>query len=638
MSWLKRIWLLPKAVKQFGARTIWLYAKYQLKLRSGWLRLQTPPRRRVKIDVQPIVLIHPAPCAQFKELLGESDAQVLAEADAILGGDVHLFGARSFKLNLSLPGKLKHWSAYQSQMPNGGDIKPVWEMGRFGWATVLARAYWLSGNEQYSEAFWQRFEEFSESNPPNLGPHWSSAQEVALRIISWAFCYSLLADSPSSRPERKLALARSIAEHAGRIPATIDYARAQNNNHLLSEGAGLYTAGAMLPAHPQAAAWRELGMAAFREGITAQVHEDGAYAQHSANYHRLMLQVGAWMAVMAGNELPAETADQLGRAIAWLAKLIDQQTGSAPNLGPNDGAYILPLSRLPFRDYRPALQAASIAFAGQARFPAGPWDEMALWLGLRPPEAKPLRPPAPIRITGEDSWAYFRVAHFKERPGHADQLHVDLWWRGINLARDAGSFLYTAPAPWNNALAATKVHNTLSINNQDQMTRAGRFLWLDWAQARLLSVDAGPHGEPTRATAEHDGYARSGLIHRRDVSTEANRWVITDHVLPTREKRRMERARLHWLLPDWKWQLENEELRLESPHGRVELSVATSVGEQMKFSIIRGGELFEGEVTADPVLGWYSPAYGEKEPALSLLVDVSGKPPFTIITTWTLPA
>jgi hypothetical protein len=112
---------------------------------------------------------------------------------------------------------------------------------------------------------------------------------------------------------------------------------------------------------------------------------------------------------------------------------------------------------------------------------------------------------------------------------------------------------------------------------------------------------------------------------------------VTDHVLPLREKRRIETARLHWLLPDWDWQLENGELRLESPHGRVELSVETSVGEQAQFALIRGGELIEGDVESDPVLGWYSPTYGEKEPALSLLVDVSGKPPFTITSTWTLP-
>jgi hypothetical protein len=46
-----------------------------------------------------------------------------------------------------------------------------------------------------------------------------------------------------------------------------------------------------------------------------------------------------------------------------------------------------------------------------------------------------------------------------------------------------GTFRYTAPAPWDNSLARTLVHNTIELNHQDQMKRAGRFLWLDWAQA-----------------------------------------------------------------------------------------------------------------------------------------------------------
>lgn len=552
---------------------------------------------------------------------------------------MQLFGARSIKLDLSSAGRGKHWSAYHSQMPDSSDIKPVWELGRFGWATMLARAYWLSGDEQYAEAFWQRFEEFTAANPPNLGPHWSSAQEVALRIISWAFCYSLLTDAAASTTARKGSLAQRVAEHAARIPHTLDYARAQSNNHLLSEGAGLYTAGVMLPDHPKADEWRQLGMTAFYEGIAAQVHNEGAYAQHSANYHRLLLQLGTWMQAIAGNTLPSDIVAKLRQATAWLSALLDEDTGAVPNLGPNDSAYILPLSVLPFADFRPALQAASTAFCAPA-LKAGLWDEICLWLGseTKPTDNATLGQTSPIRLTGKNSWAYFRVARFNERPGHADQLHVDLWWRGINLARDAGSFLYTAPSPWNNALAGTKVHNTLTIKGRNQMTRAGRFLWLDWAQAKLLSSRADKTGRIVFASAEHDGYARLGLTHRRDATSEANRWIVTDHVLPETEKRRVTTARLHWLLPDWEWQLEGGELRLESPHGRVELAVETSVGEEAKISLIRGGELIEGDAEGDPVLGWFSPTYGEKEPALSLLVDVSGKPPFTITTTWTLPA
>ena len=48
-----------------------------------------------------------------------------------------------------------------------------------------------------------------------------------------------------------------------------------------------------------------------------------------------------------------------------------------------------------------------------------------------------------------ESWMLAHAEDFKERPGQADQLHVDLWWRGLNIARDAGSYLYFGPPELN---------------------------------------------------------------------------------------------------------------------------------------------------------------------------------------------
>ncbi|HLE73703.1 MAG TPA: alginate lyase family protein, partial [Anaerolineales bacterium] len=577
----------------------------------------------------------------LQRLLGRQTKQILTEADEILQGRVRLFGAEPRKLVLALPGIQQHWTRYHDRLPNGADIKPLWEAGRFGWATVLARAYWLSGDERYAEGFWSYFEKFNAANPPHLGPHWSSAQEVALRLISWAFCYNLLAAASSSTPARKILLARSVAQHAERIPPSLEYARAQGNNHYLSEALGLCTAAALLPQHAQAQKWKIVGWAAFIEGVQKQVHADGAYAQHSSNYHRLLLQLGLWAGVLArnsGDRLPRGTLRKLGLATDWLLALLDQESGMVPNLGPNDGAHALPLSVLPFSDYRPVLQAASLSFKGASALPAGLWNDLALWLGLTPlkRKAQTKRGATPLRLEGKRSWAYFRAAEFQERPGHADQLHVDLWWRGLNLALDPGSYRYTAPAPWDNALASAKVHNTITVNGRDPMTRAGRFLWLDWARAELLATRVDSKGRLVFAAAQHNGYAKLGLLHRREVSAEARGWVIADHLEPIEEPRQVG-ARLQWLLPDWRWSFKAQELRLASPRGTVRLKLTTSAAKGAKFSIVRAGKVIYGRGPADAVLGWVSPTYEVKLPALSFNIDVISTAPFTITSTWTLP-
>jgi hypothetical protein len=634
---------MAKASRQLGMRSMLLYAGYQIRLRSGWLRLRTPAGGRNLADAgaEPKAILRPTSQKDLQRLLGKQSKEILEEAELILQGQVRLFGAEPRKLVLTPAERPRHWTQYHDRLPNGGDIKPVWEAGRFGWASVLARAYWLSRDERYAQGFWSRFEEFVAANPANLGPQWSSGQEVALRLIAWAFCTSLLAAAPSSTAARKRLLAGSIAQHAERIRPTLNYGRAQNNNHYLSEALGLCTAAALLPQHAKAGQWKSLGWAAFIEGVDKQVHTDGAYAQHSANYQRLLLQLGLWAGVLAkaiGEPLPQGTRLKLGKAADWLQALLDKESGSLPNLGPNDGAYIRPLSVLPFSDHRPVLQAAGLSFIRQAALSPGVWDETALWLGSKPlkRKMKAEQRSAPLRLEGKRSWAYLRAAEYRERPGHADQLHVDLWWRGLNIAQDAGSFLYTAAAPWDNALASSKVHNTLTIEGRDQMTRAGRFLWLDWAQAELLATRADRQGRLVFAAARHDGYAKLGLVHSREIKSEGRGWMISDHVQPIGEPRRVA-ARLHWLLPDWKWKVAGQELRLASPHGTVTLEVSVGAPTGAEFSIVRAGKVVHGRGAADPVLGWASPTYGMKVPALSFNVEVRGQVPLTVTTTWTLP-
>lgn len=640
MSLIGKIAIVPKAWRQLGSDTLWLYAKYQFKLRSGWLRLQTPGGRRAAApDQEPEVILQPASKEKFEELLGKRAHEIQEAADEILRGQVRLFGgeARTLKLNSNTP-PLRHWTSYHSRLPGGGDIKPIWEAGRFCWAAVLARAFWISGEDIYAEGFWKYFEEFRAANPPNLGPHWSSAQEVALRMISFAFCYSLMSKSAATTDARKQAMGSAIVEHAERIPATIDYARAQNNNHLLSEAMGLATAAAMLPKHPKAKIWKALGQKYFAEGIQRQIHDDGVYAQHSNNYHRLMLQLGTWAAIIEA-DLPRKIKDKLKAASDWLGALLDEESGRVPNLGPNDGAYILPLTILPFDDHRPALQASSLALKGERAMPPGIWDEMGLWLGLRAGKSAQSTPHQqnPLRLEGKNTWAYFRAAEFQERPGHADQLHLDIWWRGLNVAQDAGSYLYTAPAPWDNALASASVHNTITVNGQEPMTRAGRFLWLDWAQAKIVSTRFAKNNALVEAAAQHDGYKKIGIFHRREVNWAVNRWVVTDRLLPIGESKKDFRVRLHWLLPDWDWQVDTQELRIESPYGEIEIAIDVSIGDLAELKLFREGILVHGSGENEAILGWASPTYGIKVAALSFVADAKGPLPITMTSTWSFP-
>ncbi len=579
--------------------------------------------------------------------------QLIEHANEIVNKRVRLFGGDAVPLDISQPDNLPHWTTYEISNVHPADIKLIWEPARFGWVFTLGRAYYLSRDERYPQVFWLFLEEFWEDNPINRGPNWISAQEVAFRLMALVFAGQVFARSIYTTPEKMARLSASVAAHAERIPPTMIYARAQNNNHLLSEAAGLLTAASALPTHPSASRWARLGWKWFNRGIETQIAADGAYVQHSTNYHRLMLQLALWVNHIhkaTNGKLSQAAIGNLQRATQWLLALLDSTSGRVPNLGPNDGAYIFPFTNCPFDDYRPVGQAASQIFLGQQAIEPGPWDEMTLWLGggsngIDNNINSAGRTSHIIRHPVLNSWAYLRSEKYTSRPGHADQLHLDLWWQGLNVAMDAGTYLYNAHAPWDNRLSSALVHNTVTVNGQDQMNRVGKFLYLDWAQAEIRPVAS---DDATGLVARHNGYRRLGISHQRTVRAEAgDRWLVEDLMLPD-EKVKSENPQpvtctLHWLLPDWPYELQiaYNRIRIQSSYGWISIQVGAEHEDarpmRNHLQLIRAGQVIYGTGNFSPILGWYSPMYGYKSPALSFRYELTTTLPLRFVTDWRFP-
>lgn len=232
------------------------------------------------------------------------------------------------------------------------------------------------------------------------------------------------------------------------------------------------------------------------------------------------------------------------------------------------------------------------------------------------------------------SWAVLRAARLAGRPGHADQLHVDIWRDGRNLALDPGAYRYNAPPPWDNALRQAQVHNTVTIDHLDQMQAAGRFLYLHRAQAEVLQV-----GE-TSLTAQHNGYRTLGLIHRRTLSAEPNGWRVIDEVLfaslrhARRSAGRPRHVAVQWLFPDAAWRLDGQVVRLDTPTGVVSVTLACDWPAALQ--IVRAGVSLFGSPHVQPIWGWYSPTYSVKIPGLCLRWVVQAPPPLTLVSHITL--
>lgn len=646
---LSRLAVAIKALRHLGVTQVVLNALYKFGLVSGHYRRSIQPPAAINGQQLKTLFILPTRQAVLETLSEDGLHSLLSQADEIAAGQIRPFGAEPQQLRFTPFTPLAHWTAWETGHATlralTSDIKLIWEPARFGWAFCLGRAYHLSGNEDYASAFWRNFEDFSDANPPYMGPNWMSAQEVGLRLLAFVWAAQVFAGSTHSTPARLQALAQACAAHATRIPGTLPYARSQNNNHLLTEAAALITAALALPDHPQAAAWKCLGQKWVDWCLTQQIDATGEYVQHSSNYQRLMLQTALWLRALEANNLAGtpvlsiRAREKLTLATHWLLSLFDPESGGMPNLGANDGALILPLSTCEFDDYRPLAQAAARAFLG-SRLPSGAWDELSVWLGLPRAADQPLIPAQPgNRVHAGHSWGALRAMRYTSRPSHADQLHFDLWWRGLNIAQDAGTYLYNAEPPWDNQLSSTLVHNTLSVDGLEQMTRAGRFLYLDWAPAELQPLEHGADFH-MRLSGQTTAYARLGVRHQRVVTVfNDDRWLVRDDLQNSSTRAHI--YRLHWLLPDWEWKLDQDEknatLALKSPHGW--LSLVISADQPFKrVGLLRAGERVWGDALLSPVFGWTSPTYTVKVPALSLAVEVQSAVDVHITSEFILPA
>lgn len=673
MTYLKKLRLALRAVRELGVAQLANYAGYQIGIRSGFterasriaLKRALQGNRAVRFQS----LFNPPSAQLLLAAIGDEIQGLVAEAEDICEGKVRIFGSQVVELDAG-QGKSDLWftrlerSLAHSERTDL-DLKFVWEPARFGWVYPLARAYCVQPDERYAQRFWETVEAFLDNHPPYCGFQWLSAQEVALRLIAWVFGYQVFQNASASTEARKQRLIEALAVHAARIPCTIQYALAQNNNHLLSEAVGLMTAGTVLRAHPLAEGWWNQGWRWFILGIQRQIADDGTYVQQSTNYHRLMLQLALWARLVAlrmGVALPAEVTCRLSAASQWLADCCELSNGRVPNLGPNDGAYIQPLSQSPFEDFRPVLQAAYRAFVGEAAFGSGAWDEMSLWYGVWSGESPAGEAAAPkgvlrererlsirenawvvLRSPDQTTWATLRCPRFFSRPTHADQLHVDLWWAGMNLACDAGTYRYTASPPWDNRLAEAFYHNTVTIDGRNPMTRAGRFLWLDWAKTDILVGRFDDGKNDLTIGGEHNGYRSIGVRVQRWVTLRENRiWVIKDRIEAPKQKKWQSKhfIRLHWLIHPAEWQVAAEEkgwrllLRLNSQ----EIRLGLRASPRFKLCIVEAGNIVFGEGRDAGTYGYCSPTYNLLLPALSVILEGEEWLPTTLETVWELPA
>jgi len=570
--------------------------------------------------------------------------RIIEEANQVFQGNIICFSRSKWKFgnppdwHLN-PMRGKRWPSdvhYSQVLTWGdeiGDVKFTWELNRFPYIFYLVRAYYLTGDPRYVEIFTDHLKSWEEENPFRAGVNWASSQEVAIRALTWIYAlYAFYSDEAFNDEDFKRIL-RLLYLHGLHIEENLNFSKfLVPNNHLIGEALGLYAIGSLFPWFERAAKWCEKGRRLLVGKCLKQFHPDGGYCQASHNYHRLALHYYIWalrIAECLNGPFPRKVYDVLAQSLDYLFSFMNKRDGRLPNWGGNDGALLNPWAECDYSDFRPLIQSLSYLTRRERAFEAGPWDEELLWVfgpkALLVP-VKPLNqtsrsfPVAGLHVLrgGGTDFAVLRCGNVLFRSGHADQLHLDLWWKGLNIAIDGGSYLYNDELEYHRYFMSTSSHNTVIVDGKDQMQLVRRFTWVNWSRAKLVEFTPGMAIE-----GEHYSYRKlkGDIIHRRKIIMQGRgHYIVHDSLIQRKVAPHV--YTLHWLLGDFEYEIRerDSEIRiiLKTPKGAYVVKIRVSKENKP----IKGDlSIKKAESGAHPD-GWCSRYYSEKFPALSLRLNI----------------
>ena len=585
---MKKVIVYIKTILDIGLFNVLLVIVYRIYTNT-FLVLLNFPKKEFKIKNKIFVPGY----AKIK--IDENDTkQYLKHGDSILNGKIRYYSYHDIEFeglpnwfanpfnDTTIKQKDEHWSRIRDFNYKLGDIKNLWELSRFNWLGTLACAYKFSKKDKYLNHMNILTEDWTGENHLNSGPNWKCGQEASIRAINIFLANEII--SPNKNSDDLINL---IKVHIDRINPTTFYAKAQNNNHGISEGVALYVLGYFI--------WKELrikkyfsihkkGLKLIEDRVNKLILDDGTFAQYSIVYHRMVIDI------LSFAELFRKKWDlypfsnlfyfKSNLAIEWYSEMIDFETGNAPNIGGNDGTYLFNYDQKDYRDFRPSLSFASSVFnipidniiksdhclmtifSLNSKFIK---KESKLSKEYSLGGLKKL-----VRLRGK---AILRIPKYYFRPSHSDALHLDIWQDGINWIRDSGSFSYALTYTEQKNFSGTKGHSTIEFDGEDQMPKISRFLYGNWLNPFKESFD-------DKKNIMGAGYKdQRGNSHFRDVKEIDNGWEIIDQV-----EGQCKSVISRWILKPGQWNINGNSISFRNT--KIELES----DENFNFKLIDGFE------------------------------------------------
>lgn len=514
-----------------------------------------------------------------------------------------------------------------------GNVKSVWELSRHHHLTVLASAWWLTRDDDYADVVADQLRCWWRENPFLSGVHWTSGIELGVRLTSWVWIRRLLDEWPKVGDlfETNDDALRQIMWHQEYL-AGFRSRGSSANNHVVAEAVGQLAAACAFPWFAQSEEWRTDAARLLERELAANIFESGVNREMATDYHRFVAELGLVAGVeadAAGHPLSSETWALLTASVDAAAAIVDA-AGRPPRQGDGDEGRALVLDD-PDEDPWGLLLGLGSAVIGPLEWwPPTPASVASICLaslarehvaGDRPARAPRALADAGVYLLrtpvedGAEIWCrcdsgphgFLSIAAH----AHADALSIEVRYDGVELFVDPGTYCYHGDPEWRSYFRSTRAHNTIEIDGADQSVEGGPFLWTTRAVSQLDHADV--HGPgPQTWSAHHNGYERlePGVGHSRTVTLDpsSRHLSVVDQV--TSGGTTPLKLAFH-LGPDIGVRLSGTMAELSWTTADGHASADLHLPGQLRWAEHRG--------ETEPVLGWYSPRFGERVPTTTLV-------------------
>lgn len=616
---MNKLQQIVQLYQNMGCRYFAFRAWYEFRRRSGLLKKQFPvnPELKTYISLQ-LWRKEAAPFFfESRETLTikkEKDEHLKQDALRILNGEIQFFSLEWKNLGKDYDWVTnpdtgyrydinKHWTEIEDLSREAGDIKYTWEKSRFSYLYPIMR-YDYHYDEDHSAFVFREMEDWIDKNPINQGPNYKCSQETSLRILNWTFALYFYRNSANLTDELFQKMMHSIYWQIRHVRSNIHFSRISvRNNHAITETLTLYLTSLLYPFLPEADERKRKGKTWFEDEIAYQVYEDGTFLQFSMNYHRVVIQLLTWAIGLAekNHERYSEVVyERAYKSVDFLYQCQEEGNGWLPNYGSNDGALFFKLSKNDYRDYRPQLDALHQMMTGQKLY-AEDYEDKS-WYGIsldKYPAIERKYGCISYPVSGyylireQDSLTFIHCGDYKDRPAHADNMHIDVWYKGENVLLDAGSYKYNTTPELTKYFVGSESHNTLMLGESDQMLKGGRFIWFYW-----------PRNAKTVIREADDAFVFEGCVNEFR--------QLGQHITQLRNIRKI-KGQPCWVITDNIEGAPTDLLKRQLWHTDFELQIKTS------------GSIKEKE-------GWVSDYYGVKRSVRQIEVQTLSKIIETTIT------